>query len=194
MKFSHTVVFLAGLFFACGPQAELETDAETAAEPLPESAEGPKPDPAHLSAGIVSIPERWVSDWDTTANLDSPAFWTGNEESWVITTAKGTHDLWIHDAETGALLQRVGSQGTAPGEFNYPNGIAVVDDLLLVIERDNHRVQMLSLPGFDPLGWFGENDLLRPYGVALHPAGEGWDVFITDDYGNELDPPASNPI
>jgi 3-phytase len=140
--------------------------------------------------GVTIVPERWVSAWDTTSNLDSPAFWQGGEGSWVVSTAKGTHDLWVHDAASGELIRRVGGQGSGPGEFNYPNGIAIVDDLLLVVERDNHRVQMLSLPGFEPMGWFGEDELVRPYGIAFYPGSDGsLNLYITDDYGNELDPP-----
>lgn len=164
---------------------------------LPGSACGPPEEDASSDpviptdlTGVTIIPERWVSAWDTTSNLDSPAFWQGGEGSWVVSTAKGTHDLWVHDAASGELIRRVGGQGSGPGEFNYPNGIAIVDDLLLVVERDNHRVQMLSLPGFESKGWFGEKELIRPYGVAFYPATDGSLIlYVTDDYGNELDPP-----
>ncbi|MGD2123773.1 MAG: phytase [Gemmatimonadota bacterium] len=141
------------------------------------------------SSGIVTISERWLSAWDTTANLDSPAVWVGEGEVWVVTTAKGTHDLWVHDASTGALLRRVGKPGSGPGEFNYPNGIAIVGDLLLVVERDNHRVQALALPGFEPLGDFGADVLERPYGIAVSETPDALSVYVTDDYGNDIDLP-----
>jgi 3-phytase len=147
------------------------------------------PVPTDLT-GIPIIPERWVSAWDTTANLDSPAYWAGDTEAWVVTTAKGTHDLWVHDASNGELVRRVGRMGTGPGEFNYPNGIAVVGDLVLVTERDNHRVQVLSLPDFESLGTFGEESLDRPYGIAFLEASDGsLTVYVTDDYGNGVERP-----
>jgi 3-phytase len=148
-----------------------------------------EPAPTDLT-GVTIIPERWVSTWDTTSNLDSPAVWQGQEGTWVVSTAKGTHELWVHDARDGSLLDRIGRKGEGEGEFNYPNGIAILGDLLLVVERDNHRVQMMSMPGFEPLGWFGSRRLERPYGIALFPRADGVVVvFVTDDYGNELDPP-----
>ena len=108
----------------------------------------------------------------------------------MVSTAKGTHDLWIHDATDGSFLMRFGGQGAGPGQFNYPNGITVFGDLLLVVERDNHRVQALSMPDFEPLGWFGEETLVRPYGIAVYERDDGiLVVYVTDDYGNELDLP-----
>jgi len=181
--------YLAGplllVALACGSPGDRATRLEEAAG----GSGGEELVPTDLT-GVTIIPERWVSAWDTTSNLDSPAFWQGDEGSWVISTAKGTHDLWVHDATDGALLQRVGRQGSGPGEFNYPNGIFIVGDLLLVVERDNHRVQMLSLPDFQSLGWFGQEELVRPYGIALFPEStEALMVYVTDDYGNEVDPP-----
>ncbi len=96
----------------------------------------------------------------------------------------------IHAAATGTMLRRVGGPGAGLGAFQYPNGIAVADDLLLVVERDNHRVQAMALPGFRPLGSFREDVLLRPYGIAFFRDGAGvLQVYVTDDYGNEVDPP-----
>ena len=185
MKPSHSLFLLVGLVLACDRQVGSNPGSPSIDEPSEAVASYSRPE----AGEVVAIPERWVSAWDTTANLDSPAFWAGGDQAWVITTAKGTHDLWVHDAGTGELLRRVGSQGTGPGQFKYPNGIAVVGDLLLVIERDNHRVQMLGLPDFEPRGWFGKHELRRPYGVALVTVDTGWDIYVTDDYGNDVDRP-----
>lgn len=74
----------------------------------------------------------------------------------------------------------MGRPGTEPGEFGYPNGIFITGDLVFVVERDNHRIQVMRLPGFRPLGFFGLDILQRPYGVAAFgdPA-TGMDVYIT---------------
>jgi 3-phytase len=172
---------------ACGPREDAP----------PEHTEGSL-DPASGDAGLVApgldgvpvLTEGWVSAWDTTSNLDSPAVWTGSQGSWVMATAKDTHDLWVFDASSGALLRRVGGPGSELGRFQRPNGIAVAGDLLLVVERDNRRVQLLSLPDFHPLGTFGEEDLIRPYGIALYEAeDDAMHLFVTDDYGNDVDLP-----
>jgi 3-phytase len=170
---------------ACGPQEGSPAGSET----FDSQQEHESPVPTDLT-GVTIVPERWVSAWDTTSNLDSPAFWGGQGRYWVVSTAKGTHDLWVHDATDGTLVQRVGHQGAGPGEFNYPNGIAIIGDLLLVVERDNHRIQMMSMPDFRSLGWFGTEELIRPYGIAFFQGDDGaLEVYVTDDYGNEMDLP-----
>lgn len=139
-------------------------------------------------AGVVVVPERWMSPYDRASDLDSPAYWSGQGRSWVIATAKATDDLWLFHAPSGRLVRRIGRGGDDPGEFDRPNGIAVIGDLLLVVERDNARVQVLSLPEFTPLGSFGQSELVFPYGIAFRPNDDGSiDVFVTDDYGNEAD-------
>ena len=172
---------------ACGPREDAP----------PEGTAGSHDPPSRDSAlvapvleGVPVLSERWVSAWDSTSNLDSPAVWTGTQGSWVMATAKDPHDLWVFDASSGALLRRVGGPGSELGRFQRPNGIAVAGDLLLVVERDNRRVQVLALPDFHPLGAFGEEDLIRPYGITLYEAeDDALHLFVTDDYGNEVDPP-----
>lgn len=145
--------------------------------------------------GLPIVPEQWTSPYDAASDLDSPAYWSDPAGSWVIVTAKGTDDLWVFDASTGDLLRRVGEEGDAPGQFDRPNGIAVVGDLLLVVERDNDRVQALSLPSFEPLGSFGQDALEFPYGITYVERDEGaLDLYVTDDYGNELDLPFLPPF
>jgi hypothetical protein len=73
---------------------------------------------------------------------------------------------------------------------SVPNGIAVQGDYLFVVERDNHRVQLLSLPDFKTIGTFGEKELRSPYGIWLTEKEPGeLDVYITDSfmYGKKFD-------
>ena len=69
---------------------------------------------------ITVVPERWVSAWNLVGNLDSPALWRGPEEIWAVSTAKGTHDIWVYDATDGTLLKRVGRRGDGPGGAGRP--------------------------------------------------------------------------
>ena len=56
-------------------------------------------------------------------------------------------------------------------------------DLLFVVERDNHRVQVLPLPGFAPVGSFGDGELRSPYGLWLTEAAPGeLEVYVTDSF------------
>lgn len=112
--------------------------------------------PAANGERVVStIAEAFLSPMTPADNIDSPAAWRAPDGAlWLIATAKATDKLVVYDGSTGQHLRDVGSSGTAPGQFDRPNGIAVTDDLLWIVERDNHRVQVLSLPDFAPLATF----------------------------------------
>lgn len=45
----------------------------------------------------------------------------------------------------GAFVRQWGTQGTRPGRFQYPNDVDVAGDLVLVADKENHRVQVLRL-------------------------------------------------
>ena len=175
-----TVIGLAGM--ACGRGG----DAPPAAGG---QAVAPPAAPARLT-------EAWQTVRDTLDNIDSPAVWHGpNEQHWLLSTAKTTDVLVVNDAATGRELRRVGGSGTGPGKMDRPNGIIVIDDLAMVVERDNHRVQVFALPAFTPLGTFGGDLLKKPYGLAVYPAAEpgAYMVYVTDNYemADESVPPDS---
>ncbi|MEP6907628.1 MAG: phytase [Pseudoxanthomonas sp.] len=130
------------------------------------------------------IPEAWVSVESPQDELDSLAVWpTEDGHTWLIATAKSSHRLVVYDAETGTRLRSVGGRGDGALQFGRPNGIAVHGDLLFVAERDNHRVQVLSLPDFTPLGMIGQDILRVPYGLWLRERGPNdLELFVTDSF------------
>lgn len=148
------------------------------------------PAPAGSEAGasappVAQVQEVWQTERDTLDNIDSPAVWHGPDgQHWLLSTAKTTDVLVVNDAATGAELRRVGGSGTAPGKLERPNGIAVIHDLALVVERDNHRVQVFRLPAFESLGVFGDSLLRKPYGIAVYPSAddEAYIAYVTDNY------------
>jgi 3-phytase len=131
-----------------------------------------------------TVQEAWVSKIDTLDNVDGPAIWFSAEGPRVIASAKATDVLIVYDAVTGTELRRVGNSGTRLGQLDRPNGVLVLgDSLLLVVERDNHRVQAFALPSFESVGAFGASDLIKPYGLtAYSPKPETWRVYVTDNY------------
>jgi 3-phytase len=145
---------------------------------------------------LARLQEAWQTERDTLDNIDSPAVWHGPDgQHWILSTAKTTDVLVVNDAATGKELRRVGGAGTGPGKLERPNGIFVIDDLAMVVERDNHRVQVFRLPDFASVGVFGGELLKKPYGIAAYPAGEAgsYVVYVTDNYEmpNESVPPDS---
>jgi 3-phytase len=167
-----------------------------AATPAPTA---PAVDPAAATTGrtVATVAEAFQTPMTPDDNIDSPASWTSPEgQVWLIATAKATDKVVVYDGQTGAHLRDVGTRGTEPGQFVRPNGIAVVDDLMVIVERDNHRVQVFKLPDFTPLGTFGADDLRKPYGLWVNKQADGYDVYVTDSYdagedaqGNDVLPP-----
>ncbi len=140
--------------------------------------------PAPTTVVDAYIPEAWISGENAADELDSLAVWpTETGSTWLIATAKSTHTLAVFDAETGERLRSVGSRGPGPLQFDRPNGIAVFGDYAFVAERDNHRVQVLQLPDFTPLGMIGADVLRVPYGLWVRETGPGQlELFVTDSF------------
>lgn len=171
--------FLFALGAACGsggaPDGGPEADtAGAAAEPATVDT---------IPVEVALVEEVFETERDTLDDVDSPTVWIGAGRHWVLTTAKATDVILVNDAATGVEIRRVGGTGDGPGQLDRPNGVAAVDDLLLVVERDNARLQAFSLPGLEPLGTFGEEQLRRPYGIAAYQDGQGRiELYVTDNY------------
>ncbi len=132
---------------------------------------------------VVEVAEAFATEMIEADNIDSPAAWRHPDgATWIIATAKATDQLLVYDGDSGVTLQRVGESGDGLGQFKRPNGVFVINDLLLVVERDNRRVQVLSLPGFQPLADFGSDVLVKPYGIWAHEVEAGIELYVTDAY------------
>jgi 3-phytase len=134
-------------------------------------------------AASTEIFEAWESPRTPLDNVDSLAFWQQGGQAWVIATGKESHRLNVYNATDGTFLHHIGEPGEGPGQLQRPNGIAVVDDVVIVCERDNHRLHFFSLPWGQPLGVVGEDVLRYPYGLTVIPTGEGqYEIYVTDNY------------
>ena len=96
----------------------------------------------------------------------------------------------------GSLLNKFGSPGSDPGEFNYPYGSAIdAQGNLYVADLQNNRVQKLDPTG-SPLAVFGsvgsgDGQLHGPMDVAVDHAGN---VFVADTGNHRIEKfgPAGN--
>ena len=149
--------------------------------------------PARISEARIN--EAWISEDLAGEEMDSLAVWQRSDgPDWLIASAKQGQRLLVFDAETGARIGAHGGPGSEPGRFQRPNGIAVAGDLLFVVERDGARVQVLRLPGFEPVGQFGQEELQTPYGLWLDTRQAGAvTAYVTDsfmaDFANRVLPP-----
>lgn len=157
-------------------------------------------DPLLAQADVphVLVEEAFLTTMTPADNIDSPALWVDADgKPMLVATAKATGRLLTYDGDSGAALGVVGRKGAAAGEFDRPNGIFAIDDLVFVVERDNRRVQVLRAPAMAALGSFGQAELQQPYGVWLQRTAPGrYDVLVSDAYmagedagGNEIVPP-----
>ncbi|MFA8341494.1 MAG: phytase [Rhodothermaceae bacterium] len=135
----------------------------------------------------VVIKEIYQTHRDTIDNVDSPAFWENGSLNLLIATAKETHRLLVYNAENGEHIKNIGNEGEGELQFKRPNGIAVIDDYLLVVERDNQRVQILSLPDFNFVGFVTDSLLTNPYGLNIVSKGNGYRLYVTDNYETETE-------
>ncbi|ROU08395.1 phytase [Lysobacter enzymogenes] len=160
-------------------------------------------DPLLARSGIDHhvVAEAFLTASTPEDNIDSPAIWRApNGRLWLLATAKQGDGLAIYDGDNGERVGRYGRGGAAPGQFRRPNGIAVFGDLAFVVERDNHRVQVLQLslpparsaqpgvadartPRLRPLATFGEGELQQPYGLWVRQSAPGTlEAIVTDAY------------
>jgi 3-phytase len=192
-KSTVPVCLFALSLLACSPSPPAEAPeaaARTAVASEKEPDEQDEPDPllAEQSLPHTTVDEAFLTPLTPEDNVDSPASWTAPDGVvWLIATAKSTHRLMVYRGDSGALLRTVGEQGAALGQFDRPNGVFVIDDLVLAVERDNRRIQVLRLPGFTPLGSFGEGELRQPYGLWLRRSDGGYEVLVSDAYMDAAD-------
>ena len=170
-RFPANLLALALPLVACASQVP--------APSMPAPSTTAQPTPA-----VQVVAESFVSAETPAEELDSAATWTAPDgHTWVIVSGKSTHRLDVYDGDSGERLRGVGGEGAGPGQFNRPNGVAVAGDRLFVVERDNHRVQVLSLPDFRPVGSFGEKELRSPYGLWINQTEPGeLEVYVTDSF------------
>lgn len=144
---------------------------------------------------VALIEERYVTAAEPEANIDSVAVApaVAGRPALLFATAKQTDVVKVFDASTGTELQELGGSGSTPEQYLRPNGVAVVDDLLVVVERDNRRVNIRRLPDYRVVASFGSDLLRNPYGLWMQSlGGDRYRLYVTDAYEmpDESVPPA----
>lgn len=186
MKFRFAMCVAVWTLAACAATPQLDREPDEAFEKDPLLSEAKLPHQV--------IREAFLTPATPAENIDSPASWRAPDgQRWLLATAKAGDRLVIYDGGTGHPLRTVGSTGTALGQMRRPNGIAVIDDLALVVERDNHRVQLFQLPSMQPLLVLGADDLKQPYGLWVRAQKDSYEVIVSDNYmspqNEDLPPP-----
>lgn len=152
-----------------------------------------------LAGDLLTVKQTWASTGSTPAETDSvtaAVLPDGNVR--VFATSKTGDRIEIFDGNDGKLIENLGTTGRGQLEFSRPNGIVTVrlpsagrgdatapssylDTFVVVIERDNARIQAIWAHNLKPAGTFGENELTRPYGAAVSYTSEGVFLYVTED-------------
>lgn len=119
-----------------------------------------------LTIDVGGLPEHPKSEFCGTTDI---AFAPGGR----MFISDGYANARILEYSTaGKRLREWGKQGTGPGEFHLPHGIAIDSgNILYVADRENGRIQRFTLDG----RYLGEwNDLGKTFSLKITPAGALW--------------------
>ena len=101
--------------------------------------------------------------------------------------APGKHGVVVFDP-AGSAIQRFGLEGSGPGEFSYPNGVATDSSgRLLVADSNNGRVAIVDPAGEQPWALLGRTDgrsnLGLPRGMVLDERGR---LYLADTINHNV--------
>ena len=135
---------------------------------------------AAFAAGYVYVGS-WGSPGAQNGQFINPMFLCVDAYGYVYVSDKG-NDRIEKFTKDGAFVRAWGTTGAADGQFNDPQGLCYdpADDLICVVDYDNHNVQEFTLQGV----WvrtIGTADLTHPIGVCWNTAG---DLVVTDSPNN----------
>ena len=89
--------------------------------------------------------------------------------------------------EQGTYVRSWGSQGSGPGEFSHPSGIAVIDDYVFVVDRALDTVQKFDNLGNFVMQWggfgSGNGEFRSPNGIAIS---DDKFVYVVDTGNNRI--------
>ncbi len=150
--------------------------------------------------------ERWNSDGSGVLAWGQRGTRTDNtlNFAWDVTVQPGTNRVFVanresHEIEvfssTGAFVTRWGDRGSAPGQVEFPHGVAFAPDgTLMVADSGNNRIERFSINAngvgtfVESYGLFGGSKsaaglLNGPTGVAVAVDGSVW---VADTLNNRI--------
>ena len=109
-----------------------------------------------------------------------------NEQNEIAVSDVGNHKIHFFRGD-GTYIKSFGGEGTKPGEFNRPAGIAFHVNNIILAEQSNDRVQEVSKQG-QYLGHFGEEGSLDrqlngPCGLSIDSDGN---ILVADSLNKSI--------
>ena len=112
-----------------------------------------------------------------------------SSDGYLYMTGSTNHEVVKYDTASGAIVARWGSNGSGPGQFKAPRGVAIAPNgTLYVADTGNHRVQMFN-PSGTYLGELGNRTgdpvkLSGPSAVAIDA--ERGILYVGDIWANRI--------
>ena len=108
------------------------------------------------------------------------------------------HTIWVTNPQ-GQLIRRIGQEGSGPGELSRPQNVAVLDDRIVVLDKENLRIATFNLNGEHQASF--RFDILRPGNMVCGSEGRcavsslwGESLFtVYDSTGNKSHEAGSRP-
>jgi len=106
----------------------------------------------------------WKIICHSRASMNKLKWWYNevSKEYWLFVLSEESNKIFILNALSGKYIKSLGSHGDRVGQFDTPKDISIYDNFLFVLEKDNHRVQIFSLPDLNFVGLIGEMELTQP--------------------------------
>ena len=106
------------------------------------------------------------------------------QEGHLVVAESWSDRITIINITSGKKIISIGQHGSQPGQFRYPQGVALTQDgHIIVVDSYNHRLQVLTVEGafVSAVGSKGSQTLQfhEPQDVAVHHNGK---IFVTDKY------------
>ena len=141
--------------------------------------------PSCTSESFKTLSEEFHTYKTPQSNIDSIAFWKSKDEymSHIYVTGKEDGAVHIYNAKNGDFIGFVKKNGSGLDEFQRPNGILALEDILYVVERDAHKISVFSLPELTFKGSIGFNELQYPYGITgfVDSIDKSHKIYVTDN-------------
>ena len=112
-----------------------------------------------------------------------------NSKGEVLVVESGLYKVSVYTLGGSNVVRRFGSFGSAPGQFNDPDGITVDgSDNILVVDSGNHRIQKFTAEGefITTVGTKGDGPLQfnLPTNIRIHP--QTGNVYVCDQYNHRV--------
>ena len=106
-------------------------------------------DGQHVQNSPIDLDVRPKRDYHTLRNPQQEIKCSGAKcvaihDNGDIYVGSNDHCIYVFD-QTGLLKNTIGGRGDGDGQFIYPRGIFIKEDMLYVTDSGNHRIQILTI-------------------------------------------------